>query len=268
MRESSSKDTSLVVFDGVNKQRLIEAVNSDSELGSLSEIETLEYFLSLIVSQKDAETVARNLLDKFGSLYQIFVTNYNSLLTVPNLTKNAAHLISNFFAIFRRIYLAKSDKNSKPKIIQDIVDVFLPYFAVRETERIYMASFDNSGRLIKVDLITTGEVSNVSFNLSSMVRTALNNNAAVVVLAHNHPAGDWRPSENDIVATKTIFNALKMLNINLADHFIFTNDGYLSFYSAGLMPQSRMDCKIEDGLCLYSEQRKNMPINDCFFKKL
>lgn len=60
-------------------------------------------------------------------------------------------------------------------------------------------------------------------------RTAIMNNAARIILYHNHPSGDTEPSEADLSFTRRLADSGDMLGIELLDHFVVTNDEYLSF---------------------------------------
>lgn len=239
-----------------HRQRLKETILNDPDMKSLSDFEILEYILTFVIPRKDTNPIAHALIDHFGSLYYVFMANYNSLVQVSGVTKNAAHLISNFFPLMRRIYSAKEKRDIRVSNLDDAVSVLAPYFAARETERIYMACMDVHEKLINVELISTGEAANASLDISQVLRMALKYNPFSVVLAHNHPAGDLHPSDNDIVATKAIGNAFSSLGIYLSDHIIFTNEGYLSFYMAGLMPLSPLGYNFDNGVYFYNEKRK------------
>jgi DNA repair protein RadC len=64
---------------------------------------------------------------------------------------------------------------------------------------------------------------------------ALENNAASIILAHNHPSNNLKPSTNDIELTKKIVKAGKVLEISVLDHIIFGNDKYFSFADESLI---------------------------------
>jgi DNA repair protein RadC len=66
-------------------------------------------------------------------------------------------------------------------------------------------------------------------------RAALDNNARSIVLCHNHPSGQNRPSGNDLKMTKDLFAFGKMIDLQILDHLIFTDNGYFSFSDEGLL---------------------------------
>jgi DNA repair protein RadC len=64
---------------------------------------------------------------------------------------------------------------------------------------------------------------------------ALHSLSSAVVIAHNHPSGNLKPSRNDFAITIKVQEALKLIDVDLLDHFIITDNGYLSFAESGLM---------------------------------
>ena len=68
-----------------------------------------------------------------------------------------------------------------------------------------------------------------------LFKTALENFATGIIVAHNHPSGNLKPSQDDISITKIIFEAGKVLNIKLLDHIIITQNSWLSFAEENLL---------------------------------
>ena len=76
---------------------------------------------------------------------------------------------------------------------------------------------------------------NRSISVRKIVQTALNQNAASVVLAHNHPSGYALPSQEDLDTTRTLQTALQSVGIVLADHIIVADDDYVSLADDGYL---------------------------------
>ena len=88
-----------------------------------------------------------------------------------------------------------------------------------------MICMDGQNRIIRRDLIFEGNFESVSLDVGSMVRIAVNCDAQKIVLAHNHPSGILLPSDPDILATRVIINAMKLVGVEVEDHIIVTDDG-------------------------------------------
>lgn len=92
---------------------------------------------------------------------------------------------------------------------------------------------DNKNNVIKVTLLGKGKGNCVNFEQKELVRTAILANSSKVILAHNHPSGDFNPSKIDLKITDITNKLLDAFDIELADHLIVTEEGYLSMGSEG-----------------------------------
>ena len=80
-----------------------------------------------------------------------------------------------------------------------------------------------------------GGITGTVADLRIMFKLAIENLATGIILSHNHPSGQLKPSDADIQLTKSIKEAGKILTIELLDHVIISNDGYFSFADEGLL---------------------------------
>lgn len=95
-----------------------------------------------------------------------------------------------------------------------------------DVENLVAYWMDRQQRLIGVEVLATGGVSEVSFSRKEIVRRALQVNAAEVILAHNHPSGDQRPSDADVKMATMLDGAFAAIGILVNGHFIVSSDGY------------------------------------------
>lgn len=86
-----------------------------------------------------------------------------------------------------------------------------------------------TNKIIAYDKLSAGTVDRVVVYPREVVKGALFTNASSVILIHNHPSGDLRPSENDIIITAAIVQACQVMDINVLDHLIISRDDYYSF---------------------------------------
>lgn len=95
-------------------------------------------------------------------------------------------------------------------------------FQLEHCEREHMTAFylDKQLRLIEYKIVFSGAISSCTISAREFVKDALNLNAAAIILAHNHPSGNAKPSQEDIKATLKIKEALDLFEIKLIDHFI------------------------------------------------
>jgi len=102
---------------------------------------------------------------------------------------------------------------------------------------VFMALWlDAQNRLIKADELFSGTLTQTSVYPREVVKAALANNAAAVILAHNHPSGVAEPSRADEMLTQSLKVALAMVDVKVLDHFIVAGSGTpLSFAERGLL---------------------------------
>ena len=78
-------------------------------------------------------------------------------------------------------------------------------------------------------MVTKGTLTSTPLDARVVLKRSLMNNAASIILAHNHPSGNPYPSESDIKQTKTLRSACDLLSVNLLDHIIVSEESYFSF---------------------------------------
>ncbi|HEY0244512.1 MAG TPA: DNA repair protein RadC [Mucilaginibacter sp.] len=102
-------------------------------------------------------------------------------------------------------------------------------------EEFWVLMLNQSGRVIAKELISRGGIAGTVADPKIIFNLALQHSATSIVMAHNHPSGNLKPSQLDIDLTKKIVNAGKMLDMNVLDHLIITNDGFYSFADEGTL---------------------------------
>lgn len=103
---------------------------------------------------------------------------------------------------------------------------YLKYLDHEELWAIYLTQ-DN--RLISQELLTKGSLTSTVIDARTVIKQALLKNAVSVILLHNHPSGNARPSTADIRQTDIIRSACQLMDIKLLDHLIIAANSYFSF---------------------------------------
>jgi DNA repair protein RadC len=102
-------------------------------------------------------------------------------------------------------------------------------------EEFWIVILNRSGRVLMKEMVSRGGLTLTVADPKIIFNIALQHNAVSIVLAHNHPSGSLKPSQMDIDLTKKIAAAGKMLDINVLDHIIISNDGFYSFADEGVI---------------------------------
>ena len=127
------------------------------------------------------------------------------------------------FELARR--LASYTEEEKP-LIESPADVFRilgPEMQSSKQEVVKVVLLDSRNRMIKVEEISKGSLDTNVIHPRDVFRKAIENNAASIILVHNHPSGDPEPSNEDIEVTKKLIKVSKLIGINILGHVIIGN---------------------------------------------
>ena len=108
------------------------------------------------------------------------------------------------------------------------LEALLAYFPPSRSERLVAGYTDAAHRLVAMEVLAIGSLGTVCAEARSLFASALTLDARGIILAHNHPSGDPRPSNADLTATKRVKAMAEQLGIELIDHLIFTDESAYS----------------------------------------
>ena len=185
--------------------------------------ELLEMLLFYGIPQRDTNGMAHDLIERFGSLDGVLSASPEELSSVPGIKSHAAVLISLVNELGRRRELEGA---CRPKVLdtQEKVESYLfPIFNKLSVEKLYVLLLDNSMRLIDCICVSEGTVNATTANVRTIVENALYKHASNVIIAHNHPGGRAIPSQNDIATTHDMDSALRLVGINMVEHFLIAD---------------------------------------------
>ncbi|WP_027385293.1 RadC family protein [Chryseobacterium gregarium] len=109
------------------------------------------------------------------------------------------------------------------------------YLSDLRTEEFWAIFLNQSNRVLHFAQLTQGGINQSIVDIRILFKTALDHYATALIIAHNHPSGNLKPSKEDLEITQRIKEAGKMLNIQLLDHLIITQNSYFSFSDDGIL---------------------------------
>ena len=204
--------------------------------GEISDYDLLELILFLIIPRADVKPIARILLDKYKTYEKIFIAPDDELIQCGINGKSLKYLLM-LFKEFNKRYCKQILTNSELCIqdFQQLINYCHNIFFSLKEEEFHILFFNNQLKLIEDKNFGLSQVSNVSLDIRSIVKTALDLHAKSVVLCHNHPSGNNLPSQDDIKTTDEIAKMLFNLDIDILDHIIITDNSYYSFRENNLL---------------------------------
>ena len=201
-----------------------------SGTGNIPDRGLLEFLLFYAIPRRDTNNLAALLLEKYGSLKAVLDAPYDELIKIEGIGESAALLLSSLPEISKRY----GGEKSSPKAIYEPgeAESFVSgLFKETGKEEFYIICVDAAGRAVACEKLASGDDSSVRVDKKAMLKTAFENDADSVILAHNHPKGEAAPSAADIELTKDAARLLAETGIRLADHIIYGRGGCLSLAS-------------------------------------
>ncbi|MCL2189036.1 MAG: DNA repair protein RadC [Defluviitaleaceae bacterium] len=217
---------------GGHRSRVRERYRREG-IESFQDYEVLELLLYYCYPRCDTKQIAKDMLRGFGSLSHLFDADVETLQTRLNCTENIAVFLTLMPAIAKRYSQDKWRKKIEFNDPKTAGEYAQSLFIGQTTERFYVISLDARNRLNHTALISKGTLNESAIYPREVVKAAVENNAAAVILAHNHPAGTLKPSQGDYEITRVITEGLSFINVAVLDHIIVAGETYYSFAARG-----------------------------------
>jgi len=132
------------------------------------------------------------------------------------------------------LLIAGVDERPQIKSPADVANLLLLEMGHLDQEHLRTVLLDTKNRVQQIATIYIGSVNSAQVRIGEIFRDAIRRNSAALIVAHNHPSGDPTPSPEDILVTRQIVEAGKLLDIDVLDHLILGNNRYVSLKERGL----------------------------------
>lgn len=203
--------------------------------GALSDAELLALLLRTGLPGKNALQMGQELVDTFGGVAGLLHTGPEALKSIKGLgPAKRAELVA-VLELSRRALAEKLREKTLFDTPQAVRDYLQLQLGSRPHEIFAVLFLDSQHRLIVLEELFRGTLTQTSVYPREVVVRALALNAASVVLAHNHPSGTARPSRADEALTQTLKSALALVDVRVLDHFVVTSSQAVSMAELGLL---------------------------------
>lgn len=187
---------------------------------ALSDAELLAIFLRTGVKGFSAVDLARKLIHEFGSLRRLLEADQQEFCQGHGLGQVKYVQLQAVLEMGRR-HLESSLKHGDAFTDADTTMRYIKQRLRAYPHEVFACLYlDNQHRFLQFDELFRGTIDGASVYPREVVKSALQHNAAAVILAHNHPSGIAEPSQADIHITKRIQSALDLVDIRVLDHII------------------------------------------------
>ncbi len=202
---------------------------------SLEDYEILEMLLFDVFTRRDTRDMAKLLIAKFGSIAGVLNAEPIELKKIEGIGDSATLHFKLLLDLYSRILLPIKTGQQVLSNWHSVINYCNLTMGFKKSECFRVLYLNKKNALIADELSEAGTIDKVQIYPREIAKKAIENSAAAVVLVHNHPSGEAKPSSEDIEMTKAINNALSALSIKIHDHLIVANDSHFSFRANGLL---------------------------------
>jgi len=212
------------------KTRFLEA-----GLDGFLDYEVVELLLTLGTPRGDCKQMAKEAIKKFKGLRGVLDASLEELQQVKGIGPRNSFGLKLFQAVSERYVKGKIFKKNLLTSPKAVANYLREKLGRKKKEYFVILSLNSRNNLIKISDVSVGTLNANLVHPREVFKEAIYAHAAQVILAHNHPSGDFKPSEDDLVITKRIVEAGKILGIKVVDHIIVAKNGFFSFRKEGLI---------------------------------
>ena len=197
---------------------------------ALTDAELVAILLRTGTAEKSALDIASEMTADDGLYKRLAsITRLNELTNIKGLGQAKAATVLAALEIGRRIASAKPVEKIHLSCPQDVAEFLMPRLRYAVKEQFIVILLNGKNKVIGTEVISEGSLSSSIVHPREVYASALLNHAAAIMVAHNHPSGDPKPSDEDREITSLLVRSGKVLGIPLVDHIVIGDGTYYSF---------------------------------------
>ncbi|MEP4533598.1 MAG: DNA repair protein RadC [Cyclobacteriaceae bacterium] len=203
---------------------------------TLSDAELIGILIGSGTRTLSAVDVAKIILREYGNdLNKLARLSVKELMKFKGIGEAKAISIVSALELGRRRKETETTKKPVIKSSEQAYEYLKPEMLDLAHEEFWVILLKRNNEIIRKDRISIGGVSGTVVDAKIIMRKALDELASNIILMHNHPSGNLKPSQSDIQLTKKLKEAGRLMDIPILDHIIFTDQGFFSFADESLL---------------------------------
>ncbi len=220
------------LHDG-HRERLDKKV-LEHGLDTLEAHEQLEHLLFAVIPRGDTNIIAHKLLKQYHTISAVINADPNELVKIEGIGHRTAMFLTSLPSLLGIVErCAENDKPPELFSTNAIMNYVETFFYGKLNEAVYMFSLNSSYKLLAVHKMSEGIAGEVHAFPAQLVKQAILDNASAVLVAHNHPGGEAKPSHGDMALSFKLFEAFGAVDIELRDSVIVSGKKYFSLRENG-----------------------------------
>lgn len=185
-----------------------------------SEHELLELVLFYSLPRRNTNTIAHELIERFGTINRMVEASVDELKLVDGIGDKSAVLLKLLLSLAKRYANEEKRPIKRLETLQKAAEYAISQTMGAQNELVYAIFMDNSLNMIDSNLIAIGNIDEAKPLIRTVLELSLVKRATVVMLAHNHPRGGTAPTPADIEFTTLLERELEMIGVHLLEHII------------------------------------------------
>ena len=203
---------------------------------SLTHSELLALVLEKGLAKKNAKDLALDLLVRYNNdLNRLFNASYHELIKISGIGTAKASKLLACFELGRRLQSIDPKQGTIIKNSNDVYHFVKRTFSKLSHEEFMLLLLNNNNEILHAHRLSRGGMTGTVADGRLIFKAALEHKATAIILCHNHPSGNSKPSDHDIRLTNNFRNFGKFIDLPILDHVIYTDYGYFSFADEGLL---------------------------------
>lgn len=205
-------------------------------INSLSDAELLAILIKSGTKNENAVAIAqRILLSANSNLNELGKYSLTDFTSTKGIGEAKGLTIMAALELGRRRKQTEAFNRTKIESSKDIIEIFQPQLADLPHEEFWVLFLNRANKVIDQSRITQGGITGTIFDIKLILKSAIEKLASSIIVCHNHPSGNPKPSEQDIKITQRLKEASQLFEISLLDHIIITDSECYSFADNGML---------------------------------
>lgn len=203
---------------------------------ALSDAELLAILLRSGSQKETAVDLSKRMLSEVSdNLLELSKLSLNDFMKFNGIGEAKALSIIAALELGKRCRVSEVAIREKISGSRDVFEYFQNNLADNQYEEFWILLLNRANKIIRKIIISQGGIAGTVADPKKIFKAALENNASSMILCHNHPSGNIKPSEADIKLTKKLKDAGTLMDISVLDHIIIGDNAYYSFADEGLL---------------------------------
>ena len=206
----------------------------DAGPAAISNSELLAILLRTGGAKESALAMASRLLATFNGLAGLARSSFAELCAQRGLGEAKAAQIQAALELGKRLVAAQPEERPVIRSADDVARLLQSEMGLLDQEHMRVLLLNTRNQVLAANDVYRGSVHTAVVRIGELFREAVRQNAPAIILAHNHPSGDPKPSADDVAMTQQAIEAGELLDVEVLDHVVIGHEGFVSMKQQGL----------------------------------